>query len=319
MIGLKMEKKEAIEHLISVMDENGTIFRGGVDSILKKEIEEKTIEACRVLNFGICANGHCYDNNSKGFLGELMAKMYEERKFYKKKMIEAKTMLEKTKDPKYENEVSKYHNFQLVRKVCLNSCYGSIGNKWFRFYSRELAESITLSGQLSIRWIMNCLNEFLNKQMKTQDYDYVVASDTDSVVGESLIYVNGKKIAIQDYFVSCGGEFVKNDSFNDDYVKMIENGDVSYSVSNDGLVQEKKIKYIMKHKVKKRMYRISDDKGNAVVVTQDHSIVVRNKKTNKISEIKPSRLNTKIHEIINIHDGVSDTDRKATNDPKQDI
>ena len=48
MIGLKMEKKEAIEHLISVMDENGTIFRGGVDSILNKEIEEKTIEACRV-------------------------------------------------------------------------------------------------------------------------------------------------------------------------------------------------------------------------------------------------------------------------------
>lgn len=181
MIGLKMEKKEAIEHLISVMDENGTIFRGGVDSILNKEIEEKTIEACRVLNFGICANGYCYDNNSKGFLGELMAKMYEERKFYKKKMIEAKGLLEKTKDPKYENEVSKYHNFQLVRKVCLNSCYGSIGNKWFRFYSRELAESITLSGQLSIRWIMNKLNEFLNKQLRTKDHDYVVASDTDSV------------------------------------------------------------------------------------------------------------------------------------------
>jgi intein/homing endonuclease len=166
---------------------------------------------------------------------------------------------------------------------------------------------------------MNCLNEFLNKQVKTEGYDYVVASDTDSVVGESLIYVNGKKISIQNYFESCGGEFVKNDKFNEDYVKIIGNGDVSYSVSGDGLIEEKKIKYIMKHKVKKRMYRISDNKGNSVVVTQDHSVIVRNKNTNKISEIKPSQLNTKIHEIINIHDGVSDTDRKATNGPDQDI
>lgn len=163
---------------------------------------------------------------------------------------------------------------------------------------------------------MNKLNEFLNQQLKTEGYDYVVASDTDSVVGDSLIYVNGKKIPIQEYFESCGGEFIKNDSFNEDYVKTIGNHDVSYSVSDDGLIEEKKIKYIMKHKVKKRMYRISDNKGNSVVVTQDHSIIVRNKKTNKISEIKPSRLNTKIHEIINIHDGVSDTDRKATDESK---
>ena len=153
-----------------------------VDKILERDEETMSlIEDAKSAGLSIAATGVRFRKDSQGFLGELMAKMYEERKFYKKKMIEAKTMLEKTKDPKYENEVSKYHNFQLVRKVCLNSCYGSIGNKWFRFYSRELAESITLSGQLSIRWIMNCLNEFLNKQMKTQGYDYVVASDTDSV------------------------------------------------------------------------------------------------------------------------------------------
>ena len=140
-----------------------------VDKILERDEETMSlIEDAKSAGLSIAATGVKFRKDSQGFLGELMAKMYEERKFYKKKMIEAKTILEKTKDPKYENEVSKYHNFQLVRKVCLNSCYGSIGNKWFRFYSRELAESITLSGQLSIRWIMNCLNEFLNKQMKTQ-------------------------------------------------------------------------------------------------------------------------------------------------------
>ena len=44
-----------------------------------------------------------------------------------------------------------------------------------------MAEAITLSGQLSIRWIENKLNAFLNETLETEDYDYVVASDTDSV------------------------------------------------------------------------------------------------------------------------------------------
>lgn len=153
-----------------------------VDDILTNGIHStRAIKEAKENDLSVAATGVCFRRDSQGFLGELMARMYEERKFYKKKMIEAKSLLEKTKDPRYENEVSKYHNFQLVRKVCLNSCYGALGNAYFRFYSRELAESITMSGQLSIRWIMDSLNEFLNKQIKTEGYDYVVASDTDSV------------------------------------------------------------------------------------------------------------------------------------------
>jgi len=81
----------------------------------------------------------------------------------------------------YELEISKYHNFQLVRKIQLNSAYGAIGNEYFRYYSTELAEAITLSGQLSIQWIGQELNNYLNKIVGTKDIDYVIASDTDSV------------------------------------------------------------------------------------------------------------------------------------------
>lgn len=80
-----------------------------------------------------------------------------------------------------ENDISKYHNFQLVRKIQLNSAYGAIGNQYFRYYSTELAEAITLSGQLSIQWIGQELNKYLNKTIGTADVDYVIASDTDSV------------------------------------------------------------------------------------------------------------------------------------------
>ena len=43
------------------------------------------------------------------------------------------------------------------------------------------AEAITLSGQVSIRWIENKMNDYLNKILKTEGEDYVIASDTDSI------------------------------------------------------------------------------------------------------------------------------------------
>jgi DNA polymerase elongation subunit (family B) len=111
-----------------------------------------------------------------------MEKMYEERSMYKKKMIECQKQKEKDPDNKeLDYKIAKFNNFQMVRKIQLNSAYGAIGNQWFRYYDVDMAEAITHSGQLSIRWIADKLNEFLNKHIGTTNYDYVVASDTDSV------------------------------------------------------------------------------------------------------------------------------------------
>lgn len=82
---------------------------------------------------------------------------------------------------KKELDISKYHNFQLVRKIQLNSAYGAIGNAYFRFYNTDLAEAITLSGQLSIQWIGNRLNELINKVTNSDNKDFIIASDTDSI------------------------------------------------------------------------------------------------------------------------------------------
>ena len=64
-------------------------------------------------------------------------------------------------------DISKYKNLQLAKKVQLNSAYGAVGNKYFRFFDVRKAESITLSGQLSIRWIERRVNEYLNKLLET--------------------------------------------------------------------------------------------------------------------------------------------------------
>ena len=78
-------------------------------------------------------------------------------------------------------DIAKWNNFQMARKIALNSCYGAVGNQYFRYYKLANAEAITLSGQTSIRWIENRVNEYLNNLLSTEDTDYVIASDTDSI------------------------------------------------------------------------------------------------------------------------------------------
>ena len=69
----------------------------------------------------------------------------------------------------------------MAKKISLNSAYGAIGNEHFRYYRLANAEAITLSGQVSIRWIENKMNGYLNKLLSTDKVDYVIASDTDSI------------------------------------------------------------------------------------------------------------------------------------------
>jgi DNA polymerase elongation subunit (family B) len=129
----------------------------------------------------VCANGAMFRKDVRGFLPELMEKMYEDRVIFKKKMIAAKKQYEKTKNKELVKEIARCNNIQMAKKISLNSAYGAIGNQYFRYYKLENAEAITLSGQVSIRWIEGKMNTYLNKILKTNAVDYVIASDTDSI------------------------------------------------------------------------------------------------------------------------------------------
>jgi DNA polymerase elongation subunit (family B) len=75
----------------------------------------------------------------------------------------------------------------MAKKIQLNSAYGALANQWFRWFSYDHAEAITMSGQLSIRWIEKKMNLFMNKLLNNhnvKDIDFVIASDTDSIYVE---------------------------------------------------------------------------------------------------------------------------------------
>lgn len=162
-----------------------------IDSLLMEGLDpslEGFLSMAKERNICVAANGTMYRKDIRGFLPELMDTMYAQRKEYKNRMLDAKGWL-KTEGVNAnasavaakKKEVSKYHNFQLVRKVQLNSAFGALGNQYCRYYNLSMAEAITVSGQLSIRWAENHLNRFLNKACGTKDEDYVIAVDTDSV------------------------------------------------------------------------------------------------------------------------------------------
>ena len=147
---------------------------GLVNKILNGEIKNDT-------DYCMTPNGAFFRKDKRGFLPEIMEIMYNDRTKYKRLMLDAKQKYEDTKDPKLLKDISKYNNIQMAKKISLNSAYGAIGNNWFRYFDLMVATAITLSGQLSIRWIEKALNIYLNKLLDTKNEDYVIASDTDSV------------------------------------------------------------------------------------------------------------------------------------------
>lgn len=126
------------------------------------------------------ANGYHFTRSKRGLFPEIVAKLFNDRQMYKKKMIEAQKKYEETKDDRYQNDISKYTNFQMARKIQLNSLFGAWANYYFRYFDDRIAEGITITGQYIIRTVGAALDEYLNKVCGTKDFKYSFYSDTDS-------------------------------------------------------------------------------------------------------------------------------------------
>jgi DNA polymerase elongation subunit (family B) len=170
-----------------------------VDKLLYREVDTSKLDGVN-----LTPNGQFFRTDKQGFLPRMLEEMYEDRKKFKKKMLQAKQEYENESDSHKKLEldklISKYNNLQLAKKVALNSAYGAMGSKYFRFYDLRLALAVTTSGQLSIRWIENKINQFMNKLLKS-DSDYVIASDTDSIylrMSELVDKVYGDKVESMD-------------------------------------------------------------------------------------------------------------------------
>ena len=150
-----------------------------------EKLLDRKVNLSRISNVTITPNGQFFRTDKRGFIPTMMEEMYEDRKKFKKLMIKAQqdyqVETDSTKKKELENLIARYNNLQLAKKVSLNSAYGAMGSQYFRFYDLRMALGVTSAGQLSIRWIEAKINLYMNKILKTENIDYVIASDTDSI------------------------------------------------------------------------------------------------------------------------------------------
>ena len=168
--------------MIRKTNEAGIIKGLGVKDFFvnKESLNDELFEACKVLNFVICPSGALFKRDQEGFMPVLMKEMFDKRTKYKKEMLSIQQQLEENKNEDDDKKLASLKAKQMAIKILMNSLYGSMCSPYFRFFSIDLAMSITLSGQLTIRWIESKLNEYMNKLLKTSSKDYVIAVDTDS-------------------------------------------------------------------------------------------------------------------------------------------
>ena len=157
----------------TLLDETLTL---DVDKLVERKEDISTSD-----DVCVAANGALFSKDHCGFMPKLVKTIYDERVQYKKNMLSCKQQYEDNPSEELSKQISKFSNFQMARKIQLNSLYGALGNQYFRHYKLANAEAITLTGQVAIRWIERKLNEYLNMVLSTDDVDYVIASDTDSI------------------------------------------------------------------------------------------------------------------------------------------
>ena len=130
-------------------------------------------------NYTIASNGVVYRNDKRGFLPTILEKWFDERVIYKDKRDEYEVGSE---DYKF------YDALQLTQKVLLNSFYGVLGLKTFRFYDMDNAGAITAVGQSIIKFTGKCINRYYEKEIGQPQtvnaeglaVDYAFYTDTDS-------------------------------------------------------------------------------------------------------------------------------------------
>lgn len=234
----------------------------------KKFISEEKIN--------ISSIGAMYNGSKMGIIPTILELWFTQRIEFQK--------LTKQHAKEGNKELEAYYNRrQHVQKIFLNSVYGILGLSSSRFYSKDNAESTTITGQMIIKTsekiVVEHFKQLYGKYGKTiENPDTVVAYiDTDSVVGDSMVNTN--------LYGRCKLETVFDNLKNDNEILNIK--DISgrdfvfpkeltlpYYDEIGKIVKNGKVDYIEKHRVKKKMYKLKTKTGKEIIVTEDHSIMV---------------------------------------------
>lgn len=163
-------------------------------------------------------------------------------------------------------------------KILLNSLYGALLNPYCRFFDKRVGQSVTLTGRCITQHMASKINEII-----TGEYNHVgdAIAYGDSVDGSSIIQTQEGPITVEDLFEQARVKWSKGDRLyaaDDNFKVLTYNPETEEQYFSDTA-------YIYKHEVEKEMFEITDDFGNTVIVTEDHSVMVW--RDGEFIEVKP--------------------------------
>ena len=155
-----------------------TVVDGNLSDVsVESFLERRTINDSE---YSVSPTGVRFSHERKGVIPTIIEQYYADRRIIKDKMLELDREYQKNPSKSLQYKITSLNNQQMAIKILMNSLYGALGNRWFRYFDQRVAESITMAGQLAIKWAERCVNNEMQNILKT-DEDYVVAIDTDSV------------------------------------------------------------------------------------------------------------------------------------------
>jgi len=118
------------------------------------------------------------ESGEMGTIPSILVKWFDERKNLRK-------LAKKHADLKEWEKYEFYDNRQKIQKILLNSIYGCLGLPVFRFYDKDNAEAVTLTGVDIIKTAGKSINQYYKTVLK-EDGDYLIYTDTDSCFASAL-------------------------------------------------------------------------------------------------------------------------------------
>lgn len=159
---------------------------------------------------------------------------------------------------------------EYVKKILLNSTYGSLLNEGSRFYDPRLGQSVTLTGRCITQHMACKINELLVGKYTHIDGSAVYG---DSVTGDTMIDLmdeDGNKFqkSIQSLFEESTSTFKGSEK----QYATTKNKVLTYDQESNKAVYDD-VQLVMKHKNEGARYQLSVD-GKSVTTTSDHGIMI---------------------------------------------
>lgn len=145
--------------------------------------------------------------------------------------------------------------------------YGAVGNSASLYYDNRIAQSTTLTGRCIVRHMASKINQVIAGDYNHKGHSIVYG---DSVTGDTVIRTDSGNMTIEQLFHECVEHCIVGEK---EYGLWSQSTVIGFN-GHDMEPVMSWIEAVMRHKTRKKLYRVTTANGKEVTVTEDHSLMI---------------------------------------------